>query len=44
MSNDEIEINKAIHEELKSYPVIDFIETIPVDSFEMSGKIHFIQY
>jgi len=44
MPEDEIEINKAIEQELNLYPVIDFIETTPVDSFEMNGKIHFIQY
>lgn len=44
MSEEEIEINKAIKEELKSYPVIDFIETTPVDSFEMGGKMHYIQF
>lgn len=44
MSENEIEELKEIKEIQNSYPVIDFIQTIPVDSFEMGGKIHFIQY
>jgi len=44
MSENEIEELKEIKEIQNSYPVIDFIQTIPVDNFEMGGKIHFIQY
>lgn len=44
MSENEIEELKEIKEIQNSYPVIDFIQTIPVDSFEMDGKMHFIQY
>jgi len=30
--------------ELSSYPIIDFIETIEVDCFELHGKQQFIYY
>lgn len=44
MTEEQIENLKEINETKNSYPVLDFIETIPVDSFEMNGKINFIQY
>ena len=44
MPEEEIEENKELEEIKNSYPVIDFVQTIPVDNFEMNGKTYFIQY
>jgi len=44
MNDEEIEYNKEMEEIKNSYPIIDFIETIPVNSFELHGKIQFIYY
>ena len=44
MSEEEIEENKEIEEIRNSSPVIDFIRTIPCDSFEMNGKTQYIYY
>ena len=44
MTEQEIEQLKEIDEIKHSNPILDFIETIAVDSFEMNGKIHYIQY
>ncbi len=41
MTDEEIEQIKEIK---NSYTVIDFIETTPVDNFEIHGKLYFIQY
>lgn len=44
MTEEEIEENKELEEIKSSYPVIDFIPTIPVDNFEMNGRTHFIYF
>ena len=36
-----IKTKKIVH---TSYPYIDFAETVPVDEFEMNGKIYYIEY
>ena len=41
---EETEQRKELKEIENSYPVIDFIQTIPVDNFEMNGRTYFIQY
>jgi hypothetical protein len=44
----EEEILEEILEENSKYnnsnPIIDFIRTIPVDEFELNGKINYIYY
>ncbi len=44
MTEEEIEENDEINEIKHSQPVIDFIETMPVQQFELHGKTCFIQY
>lgn len=44
MNKSEKLINIIFEELLNSYPIIDFIDTIPVDSFQLNGKLQFIQY
>lgn len=38
------EIDKILEEIQSSFPVIDFIETTPVDEFTLNGKPQFILY
>lgn len=44
MTENEIEEIKEIEETKNSYPVIDFIETTPVNEFEFGGRMYYIQY
>ena len=38
------EIDKILEDIESSFPIIDFIETTPVDVFELRGKLQFILY